>query len=678
MQLQPGLLSVAGQLKTLPSRHSSSGWRCNSAVLSRQCGSIVSPQRLSLASQIAAGSLVVGTARVVQRRHRRRRDPRHRLAATAVNDPQSVSKEELDDAFDDVLDGYQDEDFAMQEQQFEPAVVIEVKEHLVIMRCGLGLEVNRKPGAIVRFADGARGILLVWKESIGIVQLINGEISAGDSVVPTAEMMVTKADRAMRGRILSPSGNPIDGLPEPPGPPAVKLTFADFKGMQERTNQYRPCFTGVLGVDFSAPVGRGQTMMFQGTSKEKDKQHLWPDLMSIKPSQRAAGGPDVCVCVCESIEEAGVLRQQLEERGRWDDCVIFVPDSPGIGGAMIAMNAAVAFAEHMNDLDGEATVVLDLEPMHKIWNVLAVAAGEERRSKGIMDDPTDNTWTEFEGTVLRESISERRKFWFALISRATNSVDGGSVSLLTWLWEQEGGREHREQKAYRQKVDTIMAIPRLDEYVRQKMLKKIEDQASAAGMPIDDGSAPVPEPDLDTPGVPNWEIEELKSISDGHILLRDSASDSDYKWSIDLYNSLPRLGTDALHPALMSVGAHKLRLKMLQARDRAKHLHTTMGSENTLDSEAVDLTFAELITEQLAGTPLSVEEQVSRILVVGNSKCKPLKQPGGCTTENLAQLSSVLMKSEVGARLIDDIEVKGELPVATQVLVNQEVEQWSA
>merc|ERR1740138_1421107 len=114
------------------------------------------------------------------------------------------------------------------------------------------------------------------------------------------------------------------------------------------------------------------------------------------------------------------------------------------------------------------------------------------------------------------------------------------------------------------------------------MVAKVKDDARKQGLSIlEDGSIQeMPEPSMDTPGVPNWEIEELKSITDGHVLLRTPAcaeeGDGSWAWNLDPYSSLPRLGTDALHPALVAVGAHRLRLKMPQGNDRARLLHDTL------------------------------------------------------------------------------------------------------
>merc|ERR1740123_1955427 len=138
------------------------------------------------------------------------------------------------------------------------------------------------------------------------------------------------------------------------------------------------------------------------------------------------------------------------------------------------------------------------------------------------------------------------------------------------------------------------------------MIQKVKDEAAAEGVVSGDKALALTEPDPDTPGVPNWEIEELKSITDGHILLRTPSKEGSWSWNIDPYKSLPRLGTDAMHPALCSVDAHKLRLKMMQGRDRAEMLHDTLGAPKTLDDkESLEMKFVDLILAQPAGKTMS-------------------------------------------------------------------------
>lgn len=591
----------------------------------------------------------------------------------------------------------QDADEFLQKSQepTERAVVVSMKADTVTVRMGMGLMTNTSTGSLVRFTGGQIGILLAWKESLAIIQVPSGTVQLGEEAQTTGIAMTTAASSSLFGRILNPRGEPLDGRPAPPVPPTKRQTFQEYKGLQERSNLYRPLHTGILGVDFSVPVGRGQTMLFQGTNVASDIHHLWPDLMAVNVGPKSECTQAACICVCANLEAAEKMRAQLEEKGCWDRCVLIVPDTEEYGAGMVAMTAAVAFAEEISDTGAEAMALMEFEPMTHVWRWLADAAGEERKQKGIIVDPKDSTWVHLEGTVLTESISERRKFWFALISRAANSAESGSVSLLGWLWEQSGGLDRRKQRSYELKLQQIKKIPRIDEYVRMKMIDKVEKEAAAEGIVVnadapmtldDDGierevelaQGPVSEePTESMPGVPNWEIEELKSITDGHILLQPPAKEDAWSWIVDPYKSLPRLGTDAMHPALLSMDAHKLRLKMLQGRDRANLLHDTLGSPDMLDTkERLELRYIELILEQPAGAPLKVEDQVARLAIACNEKCRAL-DGAGCTPENLNKLAAQLLDSEVGQRAIKSIAELGEVREEEKADLVAAVQEWN-
>jgi len=411
-----------------------------------------------------------------------------------------------------------------------------------------------------------------------------------------------------------------------------------------------------------------------------DRAHLWPDLMCVKAGPLSPEDSAITVCICDSLQEAVQMQDKLKEQGALDRCAIFVPTSSDPGAVVVAMNAGMAFCEQICAEGGEAAVIVDLEPMHKLWNMLASAAGEERDADALGLAEPEEQWTEMDGTILTESIAERRKFWFALISRAVNpnSKAGGSVSLLAWLWEQQGSFGHRRVKAIQQKIEDIRKIPRISDVIKDKMVAKVKDEARKDGLTfLEDGSLQeIEEPELDTPGVPNWEIEELKSITDGHILLNKTDT-GDWRWIMDPYKSLPRLGMDALHPALCSVDSHKIRLKMMQGHDRATMLHDTLGSKGTLDQKGrLEMRFIDLILEQPAEQLRDIREQVARLVVVANPECKPLKRPDGCNIKTLDDLASQLLASEAGQRAIADIKKTGVVSDETQSLMVKEIDTW--
>lgn len=558
----------------------------------------------------------------------------------------------------------------------EPAMVLEVRGDLVVVRAGKGLFTQDSPGTIACTDSGADAVLLAWKEDIAILQLLAGEAEPGDEARRVEEKFLqTKCSKELRGRILDPQGRPLDGLPMPEEV-EMRNVFVIPKPKQVRSNQYRALFTGVQGIDFDVPIGRGQTMLFQGTDPEKDRKYLWPDLLASKPVMGSQKELFVNVVVCRTLDEAEELQSELKARGCWENCTIFVPISDDPASRMIAINAAAAFAEYFGEEGGEGVVLCDFEAMHDVWNVLAELAGQERAARGLLMDPKEEQWVQMQGTVIRESIGERRKFWFRLTNRAINEDGKGSMTLLGWLWEQDGSLQYRLRKAYEMKLEQIEEISRISDEIRAKLVAKVKADAAADGISFDgepDETALKPNPNI--PGVPNWEIEELKFISDGHIILRPPEGDV-WEWRVDPYRSLPRLGTDALHPALISADSPKLRLKMMQGKDRANILHDTIGAAETLDDKpGVELQFIELLLHQPASQLFSIDEEVARIVLASDADCTRLREVEGDLKrrETLTGLAKELLQTDAGRQAMAEIKDLGFVTPPTLDLLNQEV-----
>jgi len=558
----------------------------------------------------------------------------------------------------------------------EPAMVLEVRGDLVVVRAGKGLFTQDSPGTIACTDSGADAVLLAWKEDIAILQLLAGEAEPGDEARRVEEKFLqTKCSKELCGRILDPQGRPLDGLPMPEEV-EMRNVFVIPKPKQVRSNQYRALFTGVQGIDFDVPIGRGQTMLFQGTDPEKDRKYLWPDLLASKPVMGSQKELFVNVVVCRTLDEAEELQSELKARGCWENCTIFVPISDDPASRMIAINAAAAFAEYFGEEGGEGVVLCDFEAMHDVWNVLAELAGQERAARGLLMDPKEEQWVQMQGTVIRESIGERRKFWFRLTNRAINEDGKGSMTLLGWLWEQDGSLQYRLRKAYEMKLEQIEEISRISDEIRAKLVAKVKADAAADGISFDgepDETALKPNPNI--PGVPNWEIEELKSISDGHIISRPPEGDV-WEWRVDPYRSLPRLGTDALHPALISADSPKLRLKMMQGKDRANILHDTIGAAETLDDKpGVELQFIELLLHQPASQLFSIDEEVARIVLASDADCTRLREVEGDLKrrETLTGLAKELLQTDAGRQAMAEIKDLGFVTPPTLDLLNQEV-----
>ncbi|CAE7330886.1 unnamed protein product, partial [Symbiodinium sp. CCMP2456] len=182
---------------------------------------------------VALGFSAAAATRLVARRHgaRARRLTCHRaetegefVAGTSIYDddgwrPQGWSPGGTGTGTLDMLPKMgveESEEEKKRKEPTEPAMVLEVRGDLVVVRAGKGLFTQDTPGQIACTDSGADAVLLAWKEDIAILQLLAGEAEPGDEARRVEEkFLMTKCSAELRGRILDPEGRPLDGLPMP-------------------------------------------------------------------------------------------------------------------------------------------------------------------------------------------------------------------------------------------------------------------------------------------------------------------------------------------------------------------------------------------------------------------------------------------------------------------------------
>src|SRR3989454_7461930 len=115
-------------------------------------------------------------------------------------------------------------------------------------------------GEMVEFRRiGVRGLAFNLEEnSVGVIILGDYlEISEGDEVFRTGELLRVPVGDAVIGRVVDPLGNPIDGK----GPIVTTLTRpveTIAPGVAGRQPVNQPLQTGLKAIDSMTPIGRGQ------------------------------------------------------------------------------------------------------------------------------------------------------------------------------------------------------------------------------------------------------------------------------------------------------------------------------------------------------------------------------------------------------------------------------------
>merc|ERR1719195_2551131 len=87
----------------------------------------------------------------------------------------------------------------------------------------------------------------------------------------------------------------------------------------------------------------------------------------------AQTGSNVQCCIAmPTVEEGAKFRQRLADKEVLNNVTVVAGLSPKsqLGEAVLAMNSACAIAESYRDNGGDSLVLLDLEPLYRVWDLL--------------------------------------------------------------------------------------------------------------------------------------------------------------------------------------------------------------------------------------------------------------------------------------------------------------------
>ena len=147
---------------------------------------------------------------------------------------------------------------------------VEMSETGVVLSVGDGIArvygvENAMAMELLEFPGGVMGMVLNLEEdSVGVALLgEDTEIKEGDVVKRTGKIVQVPVGDAVRGRVIDPLGNPLDGQ----GPiQASEFRLVEIKapGIVARKSVHEPMYTGLKAVDAMTPIGRGQRELIIG------------------------------------------------------------------------------------------------------------------------------------------------------------------------------------------------------------------------------------------------------------------------------------------------------------------------------------------------------------------------------------------------------------------------------
>lgn len=222
---------------------------------------------------------------------------------------------------------------------------------------------NAESNELLEFENGMEAIVLNLEEdNIGAVLLgPTEEIKEGDIVKRTGRIASIGVGEGLLGRVISPTGQPLDGK----GPVEGELYIMPFErkapGVIFRQPVKQPLQTGIKAIDAMIPIGRGQRELIIG-DRQTGKTAIAIDTIINQRSNYEKGKPVYCVYVAIGQKGSTVanIAKILEEHGAMKYTVIVLATASDPAAAQFyAPFAGAAIGELFRDTGRDALIIYD-------------------------------------------------------------------------------------------------------------------------------------------------------------------------------------------------------------------------------------------------------------------------------------------------------------------------------
>ena len=245
---------------------------------------------------------------------------------------------------------------------------VELEEVGTVLQVGDGIAriyglSNAQSNELIEFENGIEAIVLNLEEdNIGAVLLgPTEEINEGDIVKRTGRIASIAVGEGLLGRVISPTGQPLDGK----GPIKGELFTLPFErkapGVIFRQPVKQPLQTGIKAIDAMIPIGRGQRELIIG-DRQTGKTAIAIDTIINQKSNYEKGKPVYCIYVAIGQKGSTVanIAAILEEHGALDYTVIVLATaSDPAASQFYAPFAGAAIGEFFRDTGRDALIIYD-------------------------------------------------------------------------------------------------------------------------------------------------------------------------------------------------------------------------------------------------------------------------------------------------------------------------------
>ncbi|MHB8135326.1 MAG: F0F1 ATP synthase subunit alpha [Anaerolineaceae bacterium] len=251
-------------------------------------------------------------------------------------------------------------DFINKIEQFEPGY--EIRSVGTVSEAGDGIAQAKglaeiRSQELVQFENGVMGIAFnLEKESVGIIILGDySTVSEGMRVYSTGRIASVPVGDGLLGRVINALGEPLDGK--------GAISFSEYKpiekiapGVIDRQDVDTPVQTGIITIDASIPIGRGQRELIIG-----DRQ-TGKTAIAIDTIINQKGKDLVCIYVAIGQKKSAVARtiSILDRFGAMDHTIVVIASADESAALQyIAPYSGCTIGEYFMESGRDALVVYD-------------------------------------------------------------------------------------------------------------------------------------------------------------------------------------------------------------------------------------------------------------------------------------------------------------------------------
>ncbi|MCA9325627.1 F0F1 ATP synthase subunit alpha [Candidatus Saccharibacteria bacterium] len=196
------------------------------------------------------------------------------------------------------------------------------------------------------------------EDEIGAVLLGEDvDVKSGAKARLSGKVLEVPVGPELVGRVVDPLGNPLDGGA------AIKAQQSSrverpAPGVLDRKHVHEPLMTGLMAIDATVPIGRGQRELIIG-DRQTGKTAIAVDTM-VNQARQKTGVINVYVAIGQKLSKIAALQERLKREGVMDQTII-VATSPADPAAMLylAPYAGAAMGEYFRDNKQHALIIYD-------------------------------------------------------------------------------------------------------------------------------------------------------------------------------------------------------------------------------------------------------------------------------------------------------------------------------